>query len=827
MEALQARLASFAKSKKIKSLSSKSSGSFKWPHPSTYKATPNTLAEAGFYFDPTSEYRDNVVCFMCRKELSDWDEDDDPFSIHWSKCRNNCPWAIVRCGLVEDLDRRGNFTFPNSTRLPNGKAMEKARLDTFTSSKLWPHDAVRGHGASSKKMAKAGFVYTPQGEGDDTATCLYCNLSLSGWDEDDDPMAEHLKRENKSGTPCPFFQSTQQQSLGKSTSKPPSKVSSKPPSRSTSQTKSRPTVEEDEVSGSADELATAPRRPSRARPSRAPSKEGRASSVASKTPASRRSTRTGTTEKTPASLTTAGSEQEETEAGSGSDAGKRVSKSKKKAGSKGRSRPTMIAEEEEGAPVPPVEDMPVEEPAPEEKPKRGRPPKVAKPPKADEGDVEHTDVEPPQAKETHTRTRSRTNAFASEPDNPVPSSSKPTHARTKSTSKAKTKPTPPAQLSETHNPSVIVEIPVARHQREEPLQPAALEDELVVKPASKAKPSKRPPPKPRKAAESSDVDMAPAAQAAPTAPETVDHDEAQTRAPATTTPQEPSRPSTSSEDAGYATAEPTYESVPQRAAASGSRISTDPKPDVVMNSAGPEPTRPAGRSSRQQTLDVSSSRSGSSDDVSSSRKHTDRGKLKVVEISSDEEQSGVATKPKRPPPPRASGSSRRGPSSVLKNVSTAVPDKADAEQLRIPTATPPVLQRHADDIRDVDQDTEMHDDALPPPETARVVEPSTPPLRPVTAVPSTPPARATPMDVDDAEGKAGESGSPDSFIPFLSQHLIHKLDSITEEEGTMTIEQYLRRELERQYMQFKEDAEREIATIHAHAAETKRRIEAL
>lgn len=37
-------------------------------------------------------------------------------------------------------------------------------------------------------MARAGFVFTPQLPGDDLATCLYCNVSLSGWDEDDDPM---------------------------------------------------------------------------------------------------------------------------------------------------------------------------------------------------------------------------------------------------------------------------------------------------------------------------------------------------------------------------------------------------------------------------------------------------------------------------------------------------------------------------------------------------------------------------------------------------------------------------------------------------------------
>ena len=38
------------------------------------------------------------------------------------------------------------------------------------------------------QMAKAGFVYTPQTSGDDTATCFYCDLSLSGWDAGDNPL---------------------------------------------------------------------------------------------------------------------------------------------------------------------------------------------------------------------------------------------------------------------------------------------------------------------------------------------------------------------------------------------------------------------------------------------------------------------------------------------------------------------------------------------------------------------------------------------------------------------------------------------------------------
>ncbi|EPQ53492.1 inhibitor of apoptosis IAP repeat-containing protein, partial [Gloeophyllum trabeum ATCC 11539] len=188
MEVLQNRLDSFKTKRGKPSSKASASSSKKWPHPSVFKANPETLAEAGFYFTPTAQDKDNVACYMCKKHLSDWEEDDDPHRIHWAKCQDTCPWAIVRCGLEEDIDEDGNFVATDAKRLPSGKAMEKARLDTFRFSKSWPHDSVKNHGATSKKMAKAGFVYTPQSEGDDTATCLYCSVSLSGWEPEDDPL---------------------------------------------------------------------------------------------------------------------------------------------------------------------------------------------------------------------------------------------------------------------------------------------------------------------------------------------------------------------------------------------------------------------------------------------------------------------------------------------------------------------------------------------------------------------------------------------------------------------------------------------------------------
>jgi hypothetical protein len=159
MEVLQNRLNSFVKQKRGKGL--------KWPHPKTWKATPNNLAEAGFYFDPSTDDPDNVTCFMCDKQVTEWAEDDDPFDIHFDKCANVCPWASLRCGLRRDADVHGRsvgqesvlastltrfrFVFPDKSRLPTSKAMEKARLETFTAHG-WKHDKNKKHLASSKKV---------------------------------------------------------------------------------------------------------------------------------------------------------------------------------------------------------------------------------------------------------------------------------------------------------------------------------------------------------------------------------------------------------------------------------------------------------------------------------------------------------------------------------------------------------------------------------------------------------------------------------------------------------------------------------------------------
>ena len=108
MEGLQDRINSFRKPKRVKNPNKPSSTiTLKWPHPPTFLANPDTLAEAGFYYDPSPDDPDSVTCFMCDKELSGWEAEDDPFDIHYDKCASKCSWAFVRCGLRRDMDKDG------------------------------------------------------------------------------------------------------------------------------------------------------------------------------------------------------------------------------------------------------------------------------------------------------------------------------------------------------------------------------------------------------------------------------------------------------------------------------------------------------------------------------------------------------------------------------------------------------------------------------------------------------------------------------------------------------------------------------------------------
>lgn len=70
---------------------------------------------------------------------------------------------------------------------------ESNRLRTFQMNPPWPKDYV-----DIKKLAKAGFFYTFNG---DNVHCAFCRGQVCRWDRDDDPMSEHARH----FTTCPFI----------------------------------------------------------------------------------------------------------------------------------------------------------------------------------------------------------------------------------------------------------------------------------------------------------------------------------------------------------------------------------------------------------------------------------------------------------------------------------------------------------------------------------------------------------------------------------------------------------------------------------------------
>ncbi|KAI9736634.1 MAG: hypothetical protein M1834_000838 [Cirrosporium novae-zelandiae] len=194
METYEARLASFKGPHSIgKRRASHTKGkSVKWPHTNP---SPQEMARAGFFYRPTAASNDNVACFICRKSMDGWEEDDMPIIEHL-KHSPDCGWAINLAIEEQATDPYNELDDPMSEK------MIHARKETFR--RLWPHDNKRGWACKTEKMVEAGWYYAPTQDSDDFVTCAYCKLSLDGWEPKDDPFEEHQRR----SPDCIFFSFT-------------------------------------------------------------------------------------------------------------------------------------------------------------------------------------------------------------------------------------------------------------------------------------------------------------------------------------------------------------------------------------------------------------------------------------------------------------------------------------------------------------------------------------------------------------------------------------------------------------------------------------------
>lgn len=160
-----------------------------WPHKSP---SPHDLAKAGFYYKASSG-KDNVQCFMCERQLDGWEEDDDPLQEHL-KHGSDCAWALLMSIEQESAFDTSNMDDPTSSRIAD------ARRITFETM-AWPHENKRGWTCKTEKMVEGGWHFAPTAECEDYTSCVYCKLSLDGWEPKDNPFEEHYRR----SPDCTFF----------------------------------------------------------------------------------------------------------------------------------------------------------------------------------------------------------------------------------------------------------------------------------------------------------------------------------------------------------------------------------------------------------------------------------------------------------------------------------------------------------------------------------------------------------------------------------------------------------------------------------------------
>ncbi|OAL36421.1 hypothetical protein AYO20_04317 [Fonsecaea nubica] len=160
-----------------------------WPHKTP---TPEELARAGFYYKPSSASNDNTICYLCERQLDGWEPDDDPIGEHL-KHSSDCGWAIL---MSTAQDAKQNIS---TLEDPTEQLYADARRATFAVG--WPHEPKRGWKCKVEKMVEAGWHFAPLPESEDYVSCVYCKLSLDGWEPKDDPFDEHYRRSPS----CPFF----------------------------------------------------------------------------------------------------------------------------------------------------------------------------------------------------------------------------------------------------------------------------------------------------------------------------------------------------------------------------------------------------------------------------------------------------------------------------------------------------------------------------------------------------------------------------------------------------------------------------------------------
>ena len=484
----------------------------------------------------------------------------------------------------------------------------------------------------------------------------------------------------------------------------------------------------------------------------------------------------------------------------------------------------------------------IPESQPTEKKKRGRPPKssTAKPASKSEGKKTLNKDEPleggedsdavslPPAKKSHTRSRSKANLESEAAA--APATSKPATTRTKSGSKAKAK----------HD----VDDDIAPASKKKGKQAAREQsgDEDVVS---------APPARPKGKAVTRAVSKVPDDGALTQDDDAPSHKRVRGEPDkkSRTRPLSTERKSSLSEDAGYATAEPLVEA---------DRMEVDEEPAALPPHTNTKAKKPPSSSTAHRTLAgaaAAGKRSSPLDDNARTEStvrsaatrlsnQSKKDSLQVIEIDSDGEESGSQeARPKsrtkgKTAPARSVSSSKNKPKKPASPTSKETTVSAGQA-----TASPPVPE--PEDELMTETSPARPERAQPtslPKHKSHLADPS--PFSPGTPI-SAVHRSAMPSPVHEQTGGddvnmvgsgpgfessvASTSEEPpkprQTYHPFLAQIPVEELAKLSEAEAEMTVEQYIRQEMEAQYVQFKADAERRIEEFKQKAAEARRVIE--
>lgn len=115
------------------------------------------------------------------------------------KLSSECGWAIIA-----SLQAKNDELLKEN---PLGERLTEARKATFADK--WPHEHKANWICRTSQLVEAGWTFQPTPEYDDLTSCPYCELSLDGWEQEDNPMEQHQKR----NPDCTFFILSEQYAL--------------------------------------------------------------------------------------------------------------------------------------------------------------------------------------------------------------------------------------------------------------------------------------------------------------------------------------------------------------------------------------------------------------------------------------------------------------------------------------------------------------------------------------------------------------------------------------------------------------------------------------